>query len=210
MPGAGQQGRCNRLEVAWQVGWLSVQTWPVPSAPPRSQLVPSQEKMVPSLHWMGTGRRRLIARFPNRRLFPSLRGPPFKVGPLVQPSPGSLHRWGQHRAPAPAPPTVHHAPGGAGGGRCGRGHQLRLWSPPQLLQLLRQLHERSGALQPHEPRQQRPVSSGRRPRSSAQGPMARCPPAQPSRALADTSGLSLGRKFVLRHLGFVFSSCRPG
>lgn len=112
MPGAGQQGRCSRLEVAWQVGWLSVQTWPVPSAPPRSQLVPSQEKMVPSLHWMGTGRRRLIARFPNRRLFPSLRGPSSRWGHLFSPLLGLSTDGGStvHR-PQPLPPSTMHQGG---------------------------------------------------------------------------------------------------
>lgn len=114
MPGAGQQGRCSRLEVAWQVGWLSVQTWPVPRALPRSQLVPFQEKMVPSLHWVGTGRRRLTARFPNRRLFPSLRPrpTPSRCGHLFSPLLGLSTDGGStvHR-PQPLPPSTMHQGG---------------------------------------------------------------------------------------------------
>lgn len=188
--------------------WLAVcADWPVPSALPEASLSPFKRRFIPlDGHWEEEAHSSL-----SKQEALSLPGrPPFQARPLVQPSAGSLHRWGQHRAPAPAPPAVHHAPGGAGRGRRSRGHQLRLWSPPQLLQLLRQLHERSGALQPHEPRQQRPVSSGRRPRPSAHGPVAGCPPAQPLRALGDSGWCSLGRKFSLLHLGSVFSSCRPG
>lgn len=121
--------------------------------------------MVPSLRWMETGTRRLLACFPSRCFFPCP-GDAHHLGwvRLLRPSPGSLHRWGQHRAPAPASPTVHHAPGGTGCGRRGRRHQLCIRSPPRLLQLLGQLHEPGGVLQPHEPRQQRPVSPGRWPR----------------------------------------------
>lgn len=155
------------------------------------------QETVPSLHWMGTGRRRLMACFPNRRYFPCSGRPTLQGAPPAQALPWSLHRWGQHRAPAPAPPAVHHAPGGAGCGRGGRGHQLCLRSPPQLLQLLRQLHEPSGALQPHESCQQRPVPSGRWPRPSAQGPVARPPPAQASRAPGDRGWRSLGKKSLV-------------
>lgn len=91
---------------------------------------------------------------------------------MLRTSLGSLYRWGQHCAPASAPATVHHAPGRAGCSGCSRRHQLCLRSPPQLLQLLRQLHESGGALQPHEPGQQRPVSSGRWPQPSSQDPAA--------------------------------------
>lgn len=119
---------------------------------------------------------------------------PPRSGPLLRPSPGFLHRWEQHRAPTPTPPAIHHAPGGASSRRCSCRHQLCLWSPPQLLQLLRQFHEPSGTLQPHEPRQQRPVSSGRWPHSPAQRPIATCPPVQPTRA-GDTGWLSWGRSY---------------
>lgn len=165
-------------KVAWHVGWLLVRTWPVPSALPRSQIVPSQvsrgrgpsppldEDWEKEAHQTGGS-------------FPAPGGPPSEERPLAQLSPAPLRRWGQHCAPAPAPPAVHHAPGGPGRGCRSRRHQLCLRGAPQLLQLLGQLHEPGGTVQPHEPCQQRSVSSGRRPRPSAQGPIARCPP--PSR-----------------------------
>lgn len=145
-------------------------------------------------------------------------GPAFQTGgacppspsgarPLAQPFAGSLCRRGQHRAPAPAAPAVHHAPGGPGRGGRSRGHQLCLRSPPRLLQLLRQLHEPGGRLQPHEPRQQRPVASGRGPRVSVQGPRGQRLASPSSESSGGCRWLPLGEEVSgLRHTAGCWST----
>lgn len=65
---------------------------------------------------------------------------------------------GQHIAQTPTPASILHAPG-----RSECWHQLRLWpliQSPQLLQLLRYLHEPLSIQQPHEPCRQRALPTG--------------------------------------------------
>ena len=133
---------------------------------------------------------------PSRREVPALLRP-LGPGRWLRPSAGSLCRRGQHRAPTPAAPAVHHAPGGPGRGGRSRGHQLCLRSPPRLLQLLRQLHEPGGRLQPHEPRQQRPVASGRGPRLSVQGPRGQRLASPSSEGSGGHRWLSLGEEVLV-------------
>lgn len=144
-----------------------------PAQKPACPILSSESRWSPpSAGWtLGGGGFWLV--FQAGASFPML-GLPASLGwsPSLRPSSGSLRRWGQHRAPAAAAPSVHHAPGGAGRGRRSRRHQLCLRSPPQLLQLLGQLHEPGGVLQPHEPRQQRPVSPGRWPHQTGAREMA--------------------------------------
>lgn len=66
-------------------------------------------------------------------------------------------RWQQYVASAPTPASVLHAPGRA----LWRQLPLRpLVQSPQLLQLLRHVHEPISCQQPHEPGQQWPLPTG--------------------------------------------------
>lgn len=97
---------------------------------------------------------------------------------------------GQHVAQTPTPAAVLHAPGGSE-----RRQQFRLRpliQSPQLLQLLRYLHEPLGIQQPHEPRRKRALPTGQsvdKPHLSVHAPTRRwCShSSQPARSPSSTS-----------------------